>query len=75
MYPGNSLCRRLGKKWSDEWGGSIIFNHGKSNSKGVEILLARNMNFEIKQQFSDNSSRLLILDIEIDDKIWTIINC
>ena len=53
--------------WLREWGGKIVFNHGTSNSKGVAILFSKNIDIKLNECISDDSGRLLIVDIETDD--------
>ena len=63
------------KKWTDQWGNrNIIFGHGKSNSKGVAILFSNNLSYEVKKEFIDTEGRFIIVDIQIDKKIYTIAN-
>ncbi len=35
------------KLWEDNWDGNIFFSNGSINSKGVTILIPRNINFEL----------------------------
>ena len=54
------------KIWSDEFNGDLIFSHGKTNSCGVLVGFYGNINYSVKKKLSDNSGRLLALDVTIN---------
>ena len=60
--------------WRSEWGGSILFSHGKSNARGVCILLKNNINYNLINTISDDEGRYLILDIEFGDVKMSLTN-
>ena len=74
FYPGIILLQEthstvsLETQWQREWGGTIKFCHGTRNSKGVAILFPQNMNIEINKVFTDADGRMIILDVNIEDK-------
>ena len=43
-----------------EWNGKCFFNHGKSNAKGVAVLLKTNLNIKIEKVHSNNKGNMLI---------------
>ena len=74
FYPGIILLQEthstfsLETQWQREWGGIIKFCHGTRNSRGVAILFPQNMNIEINKVFTDADGRMIILDVNIEDK-------
>ena len=64
------------KEWVSEWGGRIILSHGTSQSRGVAVLLPKSMMeiCKIKDIETDRNGRTLIIDCEIEDNYFTIIN-
>jgi exonuclease III len=60
--------------WSSEWGGSMIFSHGKNNSKGVSILFEKDVGQEIHSSLIDLNGRYIILDVTIEGRRITLAN-
>ena len=60
--------------WRKEWGGKIIFSHGKSNARGTCILVRKNLDFEVNKQVTDRSGRLVILKTLIEGNEYILIN-
>ena len=62
--------------WSREWGGKIIFSHGSTNSRGVAILIPESfkLSLEVTLTFKDNSGRILMLECNIENNKFVIIN-
>jgi exonuclease III len=57
------------------WGNKkIIFSHGTTASKGVAILFSENFEYKIEKEIIDLDGRFIIIDIQIDRKIYTIAN-
>ena len=54
------------KQWSDEFNGNLYCSHGKANFCVVLIDFLSDMAFTVKAQVNDCSSRILILETEID---------
>ena len=61
------------KIWSDEFNGDI-FSHGKTNSCGVLVGFYGNINYSVKKKLSDNSGRILVLDVTINGTEYLLIN-
>ena len=61
-------------KWKDNFKGEVFYSHGKSNSCGVLICFIGSKNFFIRNKLSDNDGRILILDVDIDDENFILIN-
>ena len=62
------------KRWQHEWGGKIYYSHGDYQSRGVAILLPKNLNFIEKKIIIDKDGRYILLDGEIEETPLTIIN-
>ena len=62
--------------WASEWGGQIFFSHGTNQSRGVAVLLPKNMKERcvITGIERDQSGRVLIIDCNIEDNLFTIFN-
>lgn len=60
--------------WTAEWGGNIYYSHGLSNARGVMIILPRNSDIKVLQQFQDTKGRLIILHIQKGDSTFVICN-
>ena len=62
------------KIWESEWGSKAYFSSGISNSKGVGILLKKNIDFKVYDIKKDSDGRILCLDIEIEDCRFSLCN-
>ena len=62
------------KRWQDELKGKLFFSHGHSNFCGVAIGFLGNMNFNVLNKIQDNDGRILILDVQVDDAAFLLIN-
>ena len=60
--------------WSSEWGYSAIFSSFTSASAGVCILFNNNFEFKVIRQFSDPAGRFIIVDIETEGRVLTLVN-
>lgn len=60
------------KIWRQEWGGPAYFSNGTSGSRGVAVLMDRNLQFRVVHSIKDQERRLLCLDVEIRGIIFTI---
>ena len=61
-------------KWKDDFKGEVFYSRGKSNSCGVLICFIDSKNLFIRNKLSDNDGRILILDVNIDDGNFSLIN-
>ena len=57
-----------------QWGFDCFFNNFASNSRGVAILLNNNFESKVQRVEKDDSGNFLILDIQIEDNIITLVN-
>ena len=61
-------------KEKDDFKGEVFNSHGKSNSFGVLICFIGSKRFFIRNKLSDNDDRILILDGDINDENFFLIN-
>ena len=61
-------------QWTCEWGYKAIFSGNSCSSKGVGILFNNNFNFEIIKYKADTNGRFIIVDIKIENQLYTIAN-
>ena len=55
-------------------GGNIIFSHGTNLSKGVMILIRKNIKANIVKAYGDTDGRWCAIDVELEDNKCTIID-
>ena len=55
--------------WKKEWGGEIIFCHGQSNSKGMMILIIKNVDLNVQIIKNDLQVRWIFLNTKSGRKI------
>ena len=53
---------------------TYFFSRGKTNTCGVLVGLYGNINYSVKKKLSDNSGRILVLDVTIDGTEYLLIN-
>ena len=64
-------------KWKDDFKdfkGEVFYSHGKCNSCGVLTCFIDSRKPFIRDKLSDNDGRILILDVDIDDENFILIN-
>ena len=49
--------------WEQQWGGSIIYNCGKSNAHGVAILINNKWKDQVETMYKDKDGRVIIIKI------------
>ena len=62
------------KKWKDEFRGRLFFSHGKTNSCGVLIGYYGTKKIKVINKKCDKYGRILILEINIEDRHFVLIN-
>ena len=66
--------KESGIQWRSEWGYSTIFTELSSSKAGVGILFNNNFQFNTLKCFTDPGGRFIIVDIETEEKILTLVN-
>ena len=61
-------------QWTCEWGYKAIFSGNSRSSKGVGILFNNNYNFEIIKYKADVNGRFIIINVKIENQLYTIAN-
>ena len=61
-------------KWTNEWGGNLVFSHGSSNSTGVIVGFNNKFSHKLEKITRDQNGRVLIIDFSTDARSYTIIN-
>ena len=64
------------KKWQQEWGGQIYFSHGEFNSRGVAILIPKELEeiCKIEKVKTDQDGRYIIIECNIENNNTILIN-
>ena len=62
------------KKWEDEFRDKLFFSHRKTNSCGVLIGYYGTKKIEVINKKCDNYGQILLLEINIDDRLFVLIN-
>lgn len=60
--------------WLREWGGRIIFAHGLSQSKGVAILIRRDVPVEVLEIKTVFQGRFVLLEVKISEFTFLLVN-
>ena len=53
------------KKWKSYWNGDLFFAHGRSNAKGVAILIHDKLTVEVLEQIIDVGGRYIVLKVKL----------
>ena len=57
------------------WSGNIYHSFSDStHSRGVAIMLSKNFNGNVISSHSDHHGRLILLNIEINEQVYTLVN-
>ena len=59
--------------WENEWGGKAIFSHGETNARGLAVFVTREIYTKIGNIYTDTQGRLIIFDLDQNDKLVTIV--
>ena len=62
-------------KWKSYWSGDLFFAHGKSNAKGVAILIHNKLMVEVLEKVIDPGGRYIILKVKIENETLLLCNC
>ena len=62
-------------QYQNGWSGEILHSFSNStHSRGVCIMLSKNLSYNVLSVHSDTNGRLILLNLEINDKAFTIVN-
>ena len=63
-------------QWEKQWGGTIYYNHFDHKSRGVAIMIPKDLEpkFKFLSGQKDNEGRILLIDCELEDNHVTLIN-
>ena len=67
--------RSCEKRWRTESGDRILYSHGTSNSKGVAILIKKDLDIRISNVERDQDGRYIIVYCQIGTHKFQLINC
>lgn len=54
--------------------GNSYHSFGRSNSRGVSIFIKKELQYSLIDTFEDSNGRILLINIEINDNILTLVN-
>ena len=60
--------------WKNNFNVRVFNSHGTSQSYGVLIAYFRNLNFSVNKEVGDKNGRILILDVNIDEIRYVLVN-
>ena len=60
--------------WNNEWESKIFFSHGQPNSRGVAVLVSRDIDLTINNCDKDDFGRYLLIDCEIKNNRYILVN-
>ena len=60
--------------WKNDFNGPVFYSRGTSQSCGVLIAYFGNLNFSVNKQVGDKNGRILILDVNIDEIRYDLVN-
>ena len=60
-------------KWKNDFDGEVSYSHGKCNSCGSLISFIGSKKVHVRSKLSDNVGRILIIDVDINDKHFILI--
>ena len=62
------------KFWKAQWGGQIMFSHGRNDSRGVLIAFREGLHFTVEKEMKDSKGRILMLKSVIQNSKYLLIN-
>ncbi len=60
--------------WKNEWAGQMFCSHGTKHSRGVMLLIRPGFDAKVKDIYAENTGRLMIADLEIQETLFKAIN-
>lgn len=74
MAQETHLSKDLIKQINNEFHGKHLHSLGTTNSRGVSYFINKSLDFKLINEFCDKEGRIIIINIEIQDKIFTLVN-
>jgi len=60
--------------WKFQWRGEMIYSHGSNHSRGVLVLINKQLQFELKNTVIDDNGRCILLEMTIQDSPFLLLN-
>ena len=60
--------------WRNEWGGEAIWSNGKTDARGVGILVDRGKQIEVLKQKKDPAGRYVIIEFKMENTLFALLN-
>ena len=67
-------CNKSEIQWKEECKNNIYFSHGNTNSRGVAIIIDKNIDCEILNIIRDKEGRYIIINCKLVEKHILLIN-
>ena len=61
-------------QWQLEWGNKIYWSHGTTSSKGTAILIKKNTEIEVCDDFSDKCGRMVGIKFKYKEAFFVLVN-
>ena len=61
-------------QWKRQWGGNILFSHGKTNSAGVNIMFKSSLDHQIIESIEDDGGHFIISVVCIQGQNFILVN-
>ena len=68
------ITNDIQQNFDRQFNGTVAHSPGTSNSRGVAILIHSSINHKVLNTYNDVFGRILILNVEIDAQIYSLIN-
>ena len=62
------------KKWSNEWGGKVLFSSATTSSKGAMLLFRKHLKIEIHKTVADENGRYICVEVEYNQHKFLLVN-
>ena len=62
------------KRWRNEWGGRIFFDHGESNARGTAIFFKKQTQLKHLNTLRSREGRFVMVEAELEDKKFLLAN-
>ena len=68
------LVKSMESVIKNDWDGEVFLSGSRSNARRVAILISKNFEYKVFKIEKDNEGNLLVMDLEIEDSKFRIIN-